>query len=320
MRLRVPVVTAGALVGLFGLAAVAVRAADSPTGPADVRPALRVGAVAYAPSAVTVFEGIRRYCGRNGLPVDYVLYSNYDALVDALLKGQVDVAWNTPLAHAQYHLRAGSASRTLVMRDVDCGFRSTLIARRDSGVTTLGGLAGKTLILGSREAAEATVLPLHFLKGEKLDLDRVSVLCLDGELDLRGNPCSSEVHVLKALQQSRGQAAVIGSRLWERLKREQPEQAAGLIELWTSPPFSHCVFTAGMNLDDDLAQRFTGLMLAMDPSDPLTAEVMRLEGTRKWVAGSAAGFGHLIQALEHDPVTVRSTPAPSGPSNAPGRR
>src|SRR5262249_49340887 len=153
-----------------------------------------------------------------------------------------------------------------------------------------------------------------------LDLDRVKVLCLDGELDLRGNPCSSEVHILKALQQGRGQAAVIGSRLWERLKREQPDQAAGLIELWTSPPFSHCVFTAGMNLDDDLAQRFTALMLAMDPSDPLTADVMRLEGTRKWVAGSPEGFGHLIQALEHDTETVRPTPAPSGASNAPARR
>ena len=72
---------------------------------------------------MTIFEGIRRYCGRNGLPVDYVLYSNYDALVEALHEGQVDVAWNTPLAHARYHRLAGNTSKTLVMRDVDCDFR-----------------------------------------------------------------------------------------------------------------------------------------------------------------------------------------------------
>ena len=94
---------------------------------------IRIGAVAYSPSSVTIFEGIRRYFGRHGLPVDYVLYSNYDALVDALHKGHVDVAWNTPLAHARYHRKAGEASQTLVMRDVDCNFRSVLIVRAGCG-------------------------------------------------------------------------------------------------------------------------------------------------------------------------------------------
>ena len=70
------------------------RAAECPGGQA--KPVIRLGAVAYSPDAVTVFEGLRRYLGRHGLPVDYVLYSNYDALVEALHQGQVDVAWNTP--------------------------------------------------------------------------------------------------------------------------------------------------------------------------------------------------------------------------------
>ena len=166
---------------------------------------------------MTVFEGIRRYCGRQGLSVDYVLYSNYDALVDALEKKQVDIAWNTPLAHAQYHRKAGNASQTLVMRDVDCNVRSVLVVRADADVHSLGDLKGKTLILGSREAAESTVLPTHFLKQEGLDLAKVKVLSLDREVDLRGNPCSSEVHVLKALQEGRGQAGIIGERLWNHL-------------------------------------------------------------------------------------------------------
>ena len=42
-------------------------------------------------------------------------------------------------------------------------------------------------------------------------------------------------------------------------------------------------------------------MLAMDPSDPLTAEAMRLEGTRKWVAGSQEGFQELLKALDEEP-------------------
>jgi phosphonate transport system substrate-binding protein len=303
---------------LLTTTAVMAQAGEGPDSASKQPPAIRIGAVAYAPGAVTVFEGVRRYCGKNGLPVDYVLYSNYDALVDALHKGQVDVAWNTPLAHARYHRLAGNASKTLVMRDVDCGFRSKLIVRKDAGISALSGLAGKTLILGSHDAAEATVLPLHYLKGEGFDPARVKVLELDKELDLRGYPCSSEVHVLKALQGGRGQAGIIGARLWERLKKEEPDQVVGLVDLWTSPPFSHCVFTAGKDFDEGLARRFTNLMTAMDPADPLTADLMRLEGTKKWLVGSPEGFRDLLKALAEEPdccceeTEAVGTPSPSG--------
>ncbi len=218
---------------------------------------IRIGAVAYSPAAVTIFEDIRRYFDRKGLPVDYVLYSNYDSLVEALQKGQVDIAWNTPLAHAQYHRKAGNASQALVMRDVDCNVRSMLVVRSDAKIRTLDDLKGKTLILGSSQAAEATVLPIHFLNREGLNLSRVKVHSLDGQVDLRGNPCSSEVHVLKALQEGRGQAGIIGERLWKHLSQHQPDQVSGLKALWVSPAFSHCVFTASKDFDKELAGRFT---------------------------------------------------------------
>jgi phosphonate transport system substrate-binding protein len=269
---------------------------------------IRIGAVAYSPAAVTVFEDIRRYLDRKGLPVDYVLYSNYDSLVEALQKGQVEIAWNTPLAHALYHRKAGNASQALVMRDVDCNFRSMLIVRADAKIRTLDDLKGKTLILGSSQAAEATVLPIHFLKRDGLSLGNVKVHSLDGQVDLRGNPCSSEVHVLKALQENRGQAGIIGERLWKHLSQHQPDQVSGLRALWTSPAFSHCVFTASKDFDKELAGRFTELMRAMDPNDPLTAEAMRLEGTRKWVAGSQEGFQELLKALREEPECCAAEP------------
>ena len=182
------------------------------------------------------------------------------------------------------------------MRDVDCNFRSKLIVRQDAGIRAPSGLAGKTLVLGSRDAAEATVLPLHFLKGEGLDLGKVKVLSLDGEVDLRGNPCSSEVHVLKALQEGRGQAGIIGERLWERLKKDQPDQVGGLVDLWTSPPFSHCVFTAGKDFDEGLARAVHRADAGDGPGRPADRRGMRLEGTRKWVAGSPDGFRELLKA------------------------
>jgi ABC-type phosphate/phosphonate transport system substrate-binding protein len=292
---------AGLLV--FGLACTMAFGGERPAGDQSANnPArtIKIGAVAYSPAAVTIFDGVCRYLNRNGLPADYVLYSNYNALVDALQKHQVDIAWNTPLAHAQYHLKAGGASQTLVMRDVDCNVRVVLVARSDANIRSLADLKGKSLVLGSEQAAEAYVLPVHFLVQDGVNLSKVKVLGLDGRVDLRGNPCSSEVHVLKAVNEATGQAGIIGERLWNHLSREQPDQVSGLRAIWASPPFSHCVFTAAKEFDKTLAGRFTKLMLAMNPDDPATADAMRLEGAKRWVAGSQNGFEELFKALSQE--------------------
>ena len=258
---------------------------------------MKIGAVAYAPSAVTIFEGMRKYFKQHEFPIDYVLYSNYDALVAALQRGEVDVAWNTPLAHAQYHVAAESGSRALVMRDVDCGFYSVMVARRDANIDSLGDLSGKTLVLGSYDAAEATVLPLHYLASNGVNVDELKLVELGQRVDLKGNPCCSEQHVLAALTAGEGDVGIIGRYLWERIQQAGGAQAEQLVEVWRSPEFSHCAFTAPANIDPQTAERFTELMLAMDAEDPQTAEVMRLEGTQAWVAGSQDGFEELFKAL-----------------------
>jgi ABC-type phosphate/phosphonate transport system substrate-binding protein len=272
------------------LAADAARAATPPE-------VVRIGAVAYAPSAVTIFNGLTRYLNKNGLTSDYVLYSNYDSLVAALARNEIDIAWNTPLAHAQYHVGNECRSQTLVMRDVDVDIHATIVVRDDSDIKSPADLAGKKLILGSNQAAEATVLPLHFLKSEGVALDKIELVSLDAEVDSKGNPCASPEHVLQALRAGRGDAGIITTGLWNREKNRPAAQGA-LRQVWTSPAFSHCVFTASDILDKSTAARFTKLMTAMDPKEPATADVMRLEGTRKWLPGSPKGFEDLVEALK----------------------
>ena len=46
-------------------------------------------------------------------------------------------------------------------------------------------------------------------------------------------------------------------------------------------------------------------MLAMDPKDPICAEILRLEGSQKWEAGSQEGYEHLLKALrDEDAVSL----------------
>src|SRR5262249_54746379 len=104
--------TAAALVLV---ATLSVRAADPANARGGEPPVLRPGAVRRAPTAVAVFREIRHYLAQNGMKSEYTLYSNYDALVKALHEGQVDIAWNAPIAHGKFHLLAGD-SQALVMR------------------------------------------------------------------------------------------------------------------------------------------------------------------------------------------------------------
>src|SRR5215207_10108987 len=67
-----------------------------------------LGAVAYDPKVVTIWEGMRRYFHNEAnLPVEVVLFQSYEAQVLALLAQsgdvvpRIDIAWNTNLAYLQ---------------------------------------------------------------------------------------------------------------------------------------------------------------------------------------------------------------------------
>ena len=99
-----------------------------------------LGAVAYDPKVVTIWDGFKRYFANHGVSFDYVLYSNYERQVEALLNGQIDVAWNSPLAwiRAQRLAKArGVEVSTFCMRDTDRDNRSVIAVRADTGISTI---------------------------------------------------------------------------------------------------------------------------------------------------------------------------------------
>src|SRR6266478_7713303 len=138
-----------------------------------------LGAVAYDPKVVTIWEGIREHFQSEGVALDFALFSNYERQVEELLKGHIDIAWNTPLAHVRVRQRTGGESISLGMRDSDRDFHAKVIVRRDSGITSLKELKGKTLAVGSSDSTQARILPLYFLAKEGLDLDGIEILSFE---------------------------------------------------------------------------------------------------------------------------------------------
>ena len=53
---------------------------------------LLLGAVAYDPKVVTIWDGFQRYFARHGLVFDYILFSNYERQVESHVAGHIHVA------------------------------------------------------------------------------------------------------------------------------------------------------------------------------------------------------------------------------------
>src|SRR5271168_4710368 len=113
--------------------------------------ALRIGAVAYDPKVVTIWEGFKPYFASRGVEIDYVLYSTYDAQVEANLSGEVDVAWNSPLAWVKSQILSRGACRAAAMRDSDRDLATKILVRSDSPSATLDDLKGKTIAVGASD-------------------------------------------------------------------------------------------------------------------------------------------------------------------------
>lgn len=256
-----------------------------------------LGAVAYDPKVVAIWEGIRDYFNASGCPFDFVLFSNYERQVSALLAGHVDIAWNTPLAHIRVQHQTGGKSRSLGMRDSDRDFHCRLVARTDAGITGPADLAGKTLAVGSRDSTQARILPLYFLKQAGVDLDTVNLLVFDTDVGKHGDTGTSELDILEALRTGQAQAGTIGDLIWV-LEQSAGHIDTGLIQsVWTSPGFDHCMFDALPDADAAKLERFQTALFSMRWENPDHRRLLELEGLKEWMPPREEGYDSLRAAV-----------------------
>jgi phosphonate transport system substrate-binding protein len=265
---------------------------------------LTIGAVAYTPNVVPIWEGMRDYFAQTDTPIDFILFSNYGRQVDALLAGVVDLAWNTNLAWVRTVGQTGGECRALAMRDTDTVFRTVFVARAGSGLSGLESLKGKRLALGSQDSAQAAILPVHYLQQAGLGEGAVELLRINSDVGKHGDTGRSELDALRAVLDGEADAAALGINTWESIGREQLMPGAFEV-VWTSPTYSHCNFTALPTLTPERADPWVKSLFAMDWENPQHREVLEMEGLRQWVAPELDGYESLFQAVEAQGISIR---------------
>src|SRR5437016_6262590 len=108
-----------------------------------MKPRTLVGAVVYDPKVVTIWNSIIDFFGTQGYAMDCVFYNSYELMVDALLAGHIQIAWNSPLAWVD------------AMRRTDRDRKTHIVVRRGSGLERLEDLRSTILATGARDSPQA---------------------------------------------------------------------------------------------------------------------------------------------------------------------
>jgi ABC-type phosphate/phosphonate transport system substrate-binding protein len=246
---------------------------------------LLLGAVAYDPKVVSIWEGMRQYFREDAkIPLEVVLFLNYEAQARAVVASKIDIAWNTNLAYVQSEAWSEKRCAPIAMRDTDLGWRSVLVGLAGGPVQSIDDVRGKTVALGSRDSAHAAILPVHFLAERGLIEGRdYETLRFDLDVGKHGDTGTSEVDALKSVLQGKADAAFVGSPFWGGVGDRKLVPEGAVTALWISPAYTHCVFTGRPGLEGESREAFSKALFAMSFDDPRHRAVLEAEGLKQWI-------------------------------------
>ncbi len=268
---------------------------------------ITLGAVAYDPKVVTIWDGFRAWFAGQGLDVDYVLYSHYERQVEELMAGAVDVAWNSPLAWVRARRlaeAAGGGARALAMRDTDRDLTSIVVTREGSGIVTVDDLKGGVVGAGAVDSPQGTLLPLSHLGGLGLS-GEVTVRRFEVSVGLHGDHVGGEREAARALMAGDVDAACMIDGNHLLFTREGVLPSASTRVVAQTPPYDHCNMTVVDGPDgpdpgrEELLERFRRLLLSMDYGDATVRPLLDLEGLKQWLPGRLDGYAQLEAAVDN---------------------
>lgn len=263
---------------------------------------LVLGAVAYDPKVVTIWDGFQRWLAKHDLDLDYVLYSNYERQVAGHFAGQVHIAWNSPLAWLQTERIAaalGRRAQAIAMRDTDCDLTSVIVVRAESAIRALADLEGKSVAVGASDSPQATLIPLLHLAEVGLEPGRdVRIQTFDVLVGKHGDHIGGERDAARALVSGAVEAACMIDGSHFTFTKEGTLRAGATRILAQTAPYDHCVFTVLDGAPDALVARFRELLLSMSYDDPEVRPLLDLEGLKQWRPGRTENHALLRRAIE----------------------
>src|ERR1700746_1800691 len=98
-----------------------------------------------------------------------------------------------------------------------------------------------------------------------------------------------------AVPKGRAEADALGSSFWNTVRSEHLVPEGGLREIWSSPAYNHCMFTARPDLNLEQERRFAEALSAMSYDNPVHRSILDAEGLQRWLPPHVDGYAALRQ-------------------------
>ncbi len=264
---------------------------------------LLLGAVAYDPKVVAIWDGFQKWFAQHDFDFDYILYSNYERQVEGHFSDHFHIAWNSPLAWLQTERIAaetGRIARALAMRDSDCDLTSVIAVRSDSSIQSIEDLRGKIVAVGAFDSPQATLIPLLHLAEAGLEPEKDFVVrVFDVLVGKHGDHIGGERHAAKALIAGNVDAACMidGNHLLFSREGTFPTNSTRLLA--QTAEYDHCNFTVlDGGVSESTVEHFRKLLLSMSYDDPQVRPLLDLEGLKMWKPGRTEKYALLARAID----------------------
>jgi phosphonate transport system substrate-binding protein len=207
------------------------------------------------------------------LKVTYIPVVDYAATVEGLAAKKLDMVWYGGFTYVQARKRTGDAV-PLVSREEDLTFHSKFITRKDTGITKLADLKGKTFSFGSVSSTSGHLMPRYFLLQNGIDPEK----------DFAKFSFSG-AHDATALWVESGKvdAGALNESVWDKLLQTKKVDTDKVIVFWTTPPFVDYVWAVRGDLDKGLQERITSALVKLDARKPEDKRLLDLHRTTKYV-------------------------------------
>ncbi len=260
---------------------------------------LKVGAVIYAPRVTVIWELIDKFYKEHGAEIEPVFFKDYKLQVDALVNGDIDVAWNSPLANLDARLRTDAKEKIGCMRDTDRDRQSYLVVKKDN-FKDISDLKGKAIGFGAIDSPQARLIPINHLHKNGLEFNKdYEERRFDIGVGLHGDHVGGELDSMKALLNDDVDATFCLDLNYDAWIADGTIDKNAVEILDKTDCFDHCVFTFNPDVSDEDIKEFDEIMFKMDYKKEEDKEVMDLEGLTEWVTGRRDGFKQITEANEY---------------------
>lgn len=251
------------------LVAIAMSLADAPRPANASTEPLRIGMVPDAGATQVSVEQkapLKRYLEEQlGMPVTLVIPTNYNATVEGLGNGSLDVAYLGGLTYVKAHDRYGAVP--LVQRDIDRRFQSLFITRKETGIHGLKDLKGKTFCFGDINSTSG-----HLFAYLAMEQAGISV-----EKDLKSfRYTGSHAATAQAVAAGVCAAGSLDETVYRSMVSDGKIPGDKMLVFYTTPPFADYVWAARKGLAPAVEQKVVATFERLGPGkDDTVLSILR---------------------------------------------